>query len=112
MTNKQYVDSLLMIAAWYELHRDIPIPHEHCFHIYSVNSAEEVARIGRAFGKAEKSVDDTFFRLRKKFGELSVEVTEYREKVCVRKVVGTEVKRTEKQVPVAYKTEMVEEVIE
>ena len=66
----------------------------------------------RATGYVEKRYGDPFFSLVAKFGCIELRAVEYREKICVRKVVGTETKRTERQVPIAYKTEIVEEVIE
>lgn len=114
MTTKEYADSLRMVADWYEAHPEVPVPHTHTMENYSVNDRETMVAVVKALGTCEKEYSDTMFHARKTFGVLTVDFMDYRERVCIRRVVGTETKVVKKPVePITFvEEEVTTEVVE
>lgn len=89
-----FAQSLLNLATWYAVHSEAPVPssmivgHDKILDI-SVSSFEAKQEQIRAIGPGEKKYDDKFFRYIVKGDGFKLDFFEYRDKVCVRKVVGT-----------------------
>jgi hypothetical protein len=101
---QEYVKNLRAMADFFESQEAVPIPLCNTrIDLFSL-SPDEVPAIAKAFGSAKKEyIGDSFFVLKRQFGELlSVEANWNREKVCTRVVVGQ--KTVARQVPVAYET--------
>ena len=91
MTNKEFADSLRMIADFFEGH-DFPVPEtHHTFSYYDLDTKEEMARLARALGSCEKELDEKFLRLRHKFGKITFEAIANRFQICERVVVGKKI---------------------
>jgi len=91
------IDALREVADWLERNPEVKLPHViegGSISIYAVGR-EGMAQVARAMGNCEKVITDTFLYLTRKFGPVTVEALEYREKVCERKVIGrhTETKK-------------------
>lgn len=107
MTNQEYADSLRLIADWFEAHTEVAPPHDaDLIHLYNVHTREDMERVARNFGSCEKDYDDGYFRLKKKFGEITVEAVASRDQVCKKKIVGARV--VPEQVIPSYVQEIVE----
>ena len=114
MTNKEFVDSLRLIADFYKENLEMPLPHlegRGCLDIFSIDSKEDVARVAAIFGSCKKHIDDTFYRVSRKFGAITLEVVAMRGGICTRRVVGT--KTIQKTRPVKFETvEEQEDIVE
>jgi hypothetical protein len=101
---QEYVKNLRAMADFFESQEAVPIPSINTrIDLFSL-LPNEVPAIAKAFGSSKKEyIGDSFFVLKRKFGDLlSVEANWNREKVCTRVVVGQ--KTVARQVPVAYET--------
>jgi hypothetical protein len=109
MTNKEYADSLRLIADFYEANPDFPQPIDsHIMRIWKFEGKEGLAEFVRLVGgKCEKHVDETFFTVSRKFGSITMEASDYRSRVCEKIVVGK--KLVKRSVPIGYREEIVEE---
>lgn len=100
MTNKEYADSLRLIADFFDTHTEFSPPTgaekiEDC-HVYSKH---QLSALARALGDCEKQFDVDFkgaFALVHKFGSIEYRSVQTRETVCKRVVVA--VKHVEKLV--------------
>ncbi len=101
MTHKVYADSLRQIADFFEAHPEVKLPPPE-FKFYQTSNSGEVAAFAKAFGSCTKRYEGDFFYLTKKFGALTVEVIERRQKICVKKVVGHKTVIVER--PIAFET--------
>lgn len=104
MTTRELVTSLRAVADLYEAHPDLPIPYLDPIHAFM--SKEEAPVIAHALGRCEKIADDSFFRLRKKLGQLKLDFLVARDEVCERVVVGT------KHVPALHIPAHEEDIVE
>jgi hypothetical protein len=101
---QQYAKHLREVADFFEEHEDVPIPVLHVrFDLFNL-PVSAVPQVARAFGSLKKEyIGDSFFVLKRKFGELlSIEANWNREQVCTRVVVGQ--KTVAEKVPTAYET--------
>jgi hypothetical protein len=90
MTNKEYAESLRLIADFFEKHQELNVPWRASeFHYLNAFGKEEMARVARALGKCEKDVDETWFMLKKKFGHITFVAKDSRGAICERIAVGT-----------------------
>ncbi len=107
METKEYVQSLRLIADWFEANPEVPIPHDaDVFYLYSLDTRKEMEMVARIFGSCEKEYTAGLFKLKKKFGEIEMCVVATREQVCKRKVVGA--KLVPEQVIPAHNVDIVE----
>ena len=70
---------------------------------------ETAGKIAQALKTFEKDTDETFFRLVKKFGNVSIKYVFYRSAVCTKRVIGT---KTETKMIPASDAPMIEKTIE
>lgn len=108
-TREQKITDARMLLDWLEQHPNVPLPHEiesAGLNIYSLNSKDEAIMLAREFGTADKAYDDDFFRLKRRFGSLTLEAIFTRREVCERVVIGSEV--VPEQVTPAYTRDKVE----
>jgi hypothetical protein len=108
MTHKEYADSLRLIADWFEQHEGIPLPGGcDTFNYFALDTREEMAMLARMLGgKVEKEFVTDWFKLKRKFGEITFIATANRSQVCRRVVIGK--KKVVQSVPVSYRDETVE----
>lgn len=107
MENKEYADSLRMIADWFEAHPDMPLPYQADeIDIFAVHSREQMENVARQFGSCEKEYSEGLFMLKKKIGEITLRAVANRNEVCKRKVVGA--KLVPEQVIPAHNVDIVE----
>ena len=110
MTNKEYADSLRMIADFYEQHEELALPYDaEQVRVYNVTTKEAMRPFVRAMGRCEKKFDDSFFRLCKMFGHIEMQVILDRGSVCKKIVVGTQ--KVRQRVPLTYQEVEVEQEI-
>ena len=89
MTNKEYADSLRLLADFFETHPEVAIPYNASeFHYYGAHTKQEVATVARALGRCEKVVNDQFFELHAQIGSIKFRAIASRENVCTRREVG------------------------
>ena len=124
MTNKEYADSLRLLADHYEKHPELPPTYEAILgrvDVYNISTKEEVRTILRNLGTCKKEYrDDGYLVITKPFGSLTLSFYAQRESVCERvvkerfTVVEKRPKRVEQPVaPVEYEEVAVEkEVVE
>ncbi len=86
---QNFVSGLREMADWYEAHPNIPTPKD--FSVYEFKSENKAAaqKVARALGTFDKKLDDTFLKLQRDFGGISLRFVFYRKLVCQRRVVGT-----------------------
>lgn len=108
MTHAEYADSLRKIAAWFEAHPEVKLPHDaHEVNLFNIHTREEMEKTARIFGSCEKEYTDTgLFMLKKKFGQITLRAVAHRDQVCKRKVVGA--KLVPEQVIPAHNVDVVE----
>ncbi len=106
--NVSYARSLRMLADFYEQNSEMFVP-EMIIKVYGTITKEDLAKCARALGSFKKEYSDDFIYLNKKFGDITLQVVEYREKSCVRVVVGT--RKVIKEIPIVTKSVEVEEEI-
>ncbi|MCH7605132.1 hypothetical protein IID24_04070 [Patescibacteria group bacterium] len=80
-------------------HPEIERPTDLSINVYSFEeeNLETVSRIARVLGSFNKDIDAGFFRLTKKFGNVTLKYVFYRENVCIKRVVG--IRKEKKMVP-------------
>ena len=87
--HRELIDGLRQLADFIEQHED-SVTNNETVDVISVQPITEV--VGRHYGLLTKDADDTFFRLRKRFGKrVSIRWIQGRENVCKRVQVGTKV---------------------
>jgi len=107
MTTEEFTTGLRAMADWYEAHPEAPVPHDVTIRVSCKDTKEEVARVARLLGSAEKEFGASTFSLIKKFGPLGLAFLFWRATVCERRVVGT------RTIPaVAAQPEREEEIVE
>ena len=87
MTNQEYADSLRLVADFYATHEDVPQP-DSVLKVFALFGRAAVAAFARALGHVEKEVDDHFYRVSRKFGGITLQGLDLRERVCERVQVG------------------------
>ena len=124
MTNKEYADSLRLLADHYEKHPELQLPYDAlkgAVDSYGLGSKEEVRTVLRNLGSCKKEYrDDGYLVITKPFGALTLTFYAQRESVCERvvkerfTVVEKRPKRVEQPVaPIEYEEVAVEkEVVE
>jgi len=102
-TRDEQLNDVLSLIGWLKDHPVIPLPvgFSDSFQIYAWDTKDEAAQMAKAMGTCEKSYDDTFFRLIKKFGTVTLVGVFSRQQVCERVVVGTKEVEVEEADPVA-----------
>jgi hypothetical protein len=128
MEAREYAQGLRDFADWveaneelisYELGRADREP-EFRFNIYALDP-NQLRDYVRALGRAEKNVDDSYFKVTRRFGPVEVMAYTARELVCERVVTGTRevtkevrdqdlVRQAIEQIPAETVTEIVEDV--
>src|ERR1019366_185037 len=107
MTNKEYANSLRLVADWFEAHPEVEPPHDaEEIALYNVHTRAEMETVARNMGTCEKEYTDGYFKLRKKFEGITLVAVASREQVCKRKVVGA--KLVPEQVIAAHNVDIVE----
>ena len=96
ITNKEYADSLRLIADLFETHPEIEIPHYAAtFDYFSAHTKADLARIVRAAGRPVKKLYDTAFpgsfEVLIPFGGITFRAIANRDAVCERVVVAKQV---------------------
>ena len=75
MTNKEFADSLRMVADFYEQHEKFPQPPADFLDVFSVNDKETLEQATRALGTIEKyAIGESFFGIKRAFGLLTLGV--------------------------------------
>jgi hypothetical protein len=117
MKADEFAASLRLIAAFYDEHPDMPVPYlglDDELSIYIVNSQNPtatLAAVAKQFGRAQKTMGETFFNVGRRFGAITLRAMAYREAVCERVVTGT--RTVERPITETVGTEEVtEEVVE
>lgn len=88
LTHDGFAANLRELADFIEAHPDIPMPvGEINIHVY-VFTAEHLAEIARALGRAEKDHSGDYLHLVKPFGPIRLRYFTDRAKVCRRVVTG------------------------
>lgn len=94
-THAEFVQGLRELADFYSAHSEVKLPYTAGFSIYTFDAAtaiHDAVACARAFGYAEKTYGDEYFRMTKKFsGGISLEFCTDRQSVCTPVVVGTRV---------------------
>mgnify|MGYP001603776860 CR=1 FL=1 len=107
MTNKEFADSLRMVADFYEQHEKFPQPPADFLDVFSVNDKETLEQATRALGTIEKfTIGESLFGIKRAFGLLALRVIVSRTVACTRRVVGTE--PVPERITPAYTREIVE----
>ena len=84
--------ALRELVNYFEENPEVPVPNYQSIWVYDCTK-EQLAAVAKA-GNVEKTYSDTAFTLKKEFGEyerVSLYFNAEREKVCVRKQVGTRI---------------------
>jgi len=91
---KEYCKGLREIADWYEAHPEIDLPKKELEVLsFSTENPAIARKAGLALGTFKKEVSDYIYRISKQFSGVSLEFVFYRDKVCVKKFIRTEVKK-------------------
>jgi len=95
---REFIAGLRDLADFFEQNPEIDKPYSGCTLTLYVSDKKKLAKYARAFGHAEKVVDDYSFRLSKEFGTTGVKVETYssRQSVCERVKIGEEFVPTHK----------------
>jgi len=115
-TREQFIASLRAIADWYETHPALEVPHTDTLAI--IPAQGQFAAAVRELGPGEKSTAGSFYFFTRDFGGLKVQVADYRENVCQRRVTGIRTVVEERLVypegvrPEVQRVEREEEVVE
>lgn len=120
LTNAQFIETLRVMAEFYEAHPTAPIPSDFHYgwlrcHTFGLEP-EAVKELLRSLGSFAKEYEDAYFIAKVQVGHITLDFVNYRDKVCTRKVVGT--KTVPQQViPSSYTEEQVipeheEEIVE
>lgn len=88
MTNKEFVESLRMVADFYETHPEMELPAVAGFHIFTLQTPEEIAPSLRALGRVIKEYSDCLVYFNYWFGVIRLQIVALRERVCKRTVTG------------------------
>ncbi len=97
ITAKDYASGLRELADWIEKNPDIPLP-ETVLSVYACDGKDQALAIAKAARPFTKEYDNSFFRIKKTFGPLTLRYFFNREDVCVKKVVG-KVQVSERYIP-------------
>jgi hypothetical protein len=90
MTNKEYADSLRLIADFFEQHEEIAVPADPTYSYYTYNRDRKgMGLLARAFGTSDKEMTADLFYLSRMFGKIKFQALAWRESVCERVVTGT-----------------------
>lgn len=103
--HQDVAEGLRELATWIESNQHIPLPYTltgGTLNIFNDCKAT-LADIARAFGSCEKSVDDPFYIIRRKFGPITVDAVASRNAVCTKVVTGVEEYEEEEYAPDAPK---------
>jgi hypothetical protein len=90
---EQTLADVRSVLDWLAVHPEIPLPYEFNgsnLGIYAWNDKKEAQIMARAMGTFEKTADENFLTLEKKFGSVVVKALFNRNQVCERVVVATE----------------------
>jgi hypothetical protein len=88
-SHQEYADGLRQIAAFIELHPELPLPSGQIDN-YATDTKEEAAAVIRALGKCTKEYGDAYMTISRGFGGIALRFVFARSRVCTRKVVGVE----------------------
>ena len=75
-------------------HPELPRPTGVGIGVYDFvkENLEEAQKVARSLGNFTKDTDETFFRLTKTFGKVSIKYVFYRQDICTKRVIGTKKK--------------------
>ena len=94
------ITDLREVLTWLENHSEVPLPYNLTELTIYPSGKEELVEVAHAMGNFKKSSDEHFFHIERTFNSVKVIATEWREKVCTRRQVGT--KKIEEKVATAY----------
>lgn len=114
MTREEFVTGLRDAADFIEAHPDLPVYGEDYGEVtltVPVASGEEMGRIARLLGRADKDYSGSTAKVERRIGPVVLGAFGSREQVCKAKVVGTkEVEREQIVTPAV--TEIVTETVD
>ncbi len=75
-------------------HPELPRPTRVEIGVYDFvkENLEEAQKVAKGLGNFTKDIDETFFRLTKTFGKVSIKYVFYRQDICIKRVIGTKKK--------------------
>lgn len=85
---KEMIQGLRDLADFIEQNEAAPVYGGLCLDVF-VETPEELATITKRMGYVEKRGSGSFFYITKRFGPVRYEINIAREKVCIKKIVGT-----------------------
>lgn len=89
ITNAAFVEGLRALADWYEQNPTAELPHSQEIAVMADDTKENARKWAQCLGTFTKDIDDTFVRLRRSFGLVTLRVVFLRDAVCQKRVVGT-----------------------
>lgn len=106
MNGQEYARGLRLIADWYEAHPDMPIPYTGEICVFGVKETrEEAARIAEALKPCRKEWAESFLKITRDFGGVTLKFVFNREAVCTRRVVR------HKEIPAEFSPARVVEIV-
>ena len=106
MTVQEYARGLRAVADLYEAHPDIPFSHDQVIGVYWVKDTnEEAVRIIEALKPCRKEWAESFLKITRDFGGVTLKFVFIREAVCTRRVVG------HKEIPAEFLPARVVEIV-
>ena len=107
MTVQEYVHGLRAVADWYETHPDIPFSHDQVIGVYGVkDTKEEAVRIIEALKPCRKEWAESFLKITRDFGGVTLKFVFMRGAVCTRRVVVGH-----KEIPAEFSPARVVEIV-
>ena len=86
---RAYIAGLREMADFMEEHPDLAPEYSSYIAYIFASTKRKMAMLGLQLGNAEKSANDSWFNVTRKFGPHSLQVTIARDLACEKKVVGT-----------------------
>lgn len=105
-TQRDWITGLRDMADWFEQHPDRIPPYLPVTVNLFADDRDDLIAYAREFGKADKSVVNDWFALRKRFGPHAIDANLPREEICRKVVTGT------RQVPAQMIEAREEEIVE
>lgn len=95
-----FIQGLRELADFFEQFPDLRFDFDQSATILAYcRDKDELAGWARAFGRADKRIDESWFNVERKFGPFQIQAYTYRDAVCERVVVGQETVRVEEPDP-------------
>lgn len=112
MENKDFVESLRMLADFYETHPNCQMPDCGVFgemKLDCLHGKDKMDELVKEFGECGTRKDEPFFLIEKKFGKMRLIGREFLANVCTKKVTGT--KKVMQKIATEFEEKEVEEDI-